>query len=476
MGSKYTSGVLLLSFYLAGTTLATAQGKPLQSGSARSLDQAFQAAAAEYDAGNYAEATLHLKALLPSAPRSFELHELLGLAYAAQSRDAESVAELKAAVELKPDSAAARTNLATGLAHMGDYTAAEAQCRKALALEPHNYVANHDLAELYLRSDRVADALPLLKEAQRERPAAYDNGYDLALAYLMTAKLEDAAQLVDALAEQKDTGELHTLRGRIDEKQGRFVEAANEFATAAHMEPSEDNLFAWASELLLHRTYEPAIDVFRQGTRLYPNSPRLFIGLGMALYSLSQYEESVRSLLTAADLSPHDARCYLFLSRAYLSSPDQAHDVIERFHRYAELEPGNARAQYYYAVSLWKGKRLEDPDVDYHTVEALLQKSIVLDPTLADAHLQLGILYNDQHEYARALPEYERALQLNPDLSDAHFRLGKYYVHAGEQAKAQSEFDLFKKLQAQHQAQVDKGRAEVQQFVVSSMAAAPGRP
>ena len=316
----------------------------------------------------------------------------------------------------------------------------------------------------------------LFEAAQRARPEAYDNGYDLALAYFLTGRLGDARAMLGKLTALRDGGELHNLAGRIDEKQGKFVEAGNEFATAARMDPSEENLFALASELLLHRAYVPAIGVFRQGTQRYSKSPRLWIGLGMALYSRGEYEDSIRSLLAAIDLDPRDPRCYLFLSKAYLSSPGQAQNVIERFRRYAELEPRNATALYYYAVSLWKGARIEDPNVDYRTVEALLLRSIALDPNVAQVHLQLGILYTDEHEYAKSFPELERASQLDPTLPDAHFRLGRYYLRAGDKEKGKSELQLFEKLHEQHQADLDKERAEVQQFVVSAPSAPGAQP
>ncbi len=461
---------------LAGSVFAAAQQPAADPHQAGGLEQSFKSAVAAYDSGNYAAAASQLEKLEPKVPRSFELHELLGLTYAAQSQDAKAVSEMQTAVQLAPKSAAARSNLATALIRLGKPEAAKAEYLKALQLDPREYNANHSLAGIYLQSNNIADALPLLEAAQRVRPDTYDNGYDLALAYLLTGKLQESRQLVADLLKQRDSGELHNLLGRIDEKEGKFVEAANEFAAAAHMDPSEDNLFVWASELLLHRTYVPAIEVFRQAAQQYPKSPRLLIGLGMALYSRGEYEESVRSLLAASDLNPRDPRCYLFLSKAYLSSPQQAEDVIERFRRYAELEPSNAAAQYYYAISLWKGRRLESHDIEYPAVEALLKKSIALDGSVADAHLQLGILYTDQHEYEKSLPEYLRTLQLNPDLPDAHFRLGRYYLHAGEKEKAQSEFDIFRKLQAQHQAEEDKERAEVQQFVVSAKAPANAPP
>ncbi len=460
---------------LASLLVCSAMGLSQQPITQASPEQGFQAAVAAYESHDYRKAAGLLHLLLPQAAHSYEVHELLGLTYAAQGDEADALEELQTAVDLNLDSAAARTNLATALVHARKPKDAEAQYARALTLDPHDYTANHNLAEMRLAANQVARALPLLEEAHRLRPDAMDTTYDLGLAYLLAGNLAAAREQAAALAERQQTSEVHTLLGKINEQDGKYLEAEQEFAAAAHQDPSEENLFAWASELLLHRTYEPAITIFQRATERYPKSPRLWIGLGMALYSRSEYDKSIQSLLTAADLDPQDARCYVFLSKAYLSSPHQADGVIERFRRYAELEPNNAKALEYYAVSLWKGRRIEDPHVDYAAVEALLRRSVALDGSIADAHLQLGILLSEQHRAAEALPEYQRALQLNPDLPDAHYRLGQYYVHAGDKTKAQAEFDQYQRLQAQHQAEVDKERAAVQQFVVStSQAMQPG--
>jgi tetratricopeptide (TPR) repeat protein len=473
---------MVLSSLVLCATLATgqdhqnqAQAPQNQAHQTQELDRQFQSAVTEYDAGRLPEAEAQLEALLPYAQKTFEVHELLGLVYAGQSQDAKAVEQLEIAVRLKPDSAAARTNLAASLFHSGKSELAEGQFHKALELEPRDYDANHNLGELYIQSKRIADAVPLLEKAQEIRPS-YDNGYDLALAYFLTGKLGQATQLVENLEQIKNTGELHNLLAQIDEKSGAFVPAVNEYEIAAHLDPSEGNLFDWASELLLHRTYEPAIEVFQQATQRYPNSPRLLIGLGMSFYSRGKYDEAVKALLAAADLNPADPRCYLFLSRAYDSSPTQAEEVIQRFHRFSELQPNNALALYYYAMSLWKGKRAEDPGFDLREVESLLQKSTALDPSLPEAHVQLGNLYADQREYAKSVPQYTRALELNANLPDAHYRLGQDYVHLGQKDRAQQEFDVYQKLRAQHMADVDKDRAEVRQFVYSAKAAPANKP
>jgi tetratricopeptide (TPR) repeat protein len=389
------------------------------------------------------------------------------MVYAGQSQDQLASQHLEAAVSLKPKSAAARTNLAACRIRLGDIEGARQQLKEAVALEPKNYDANHNLGEIYIKLGKLPEAIPFLKQAQQIKPSAYDNGYDLALAYLLTKQIDPARQLIHALLKRQDTAELHNLLGQVEEKQGNFVVAANEFEAAAHKDPSESNLFDWASELLLHRTLEPAIEVFRKASERYPESARLAIGLGIAYYSRGIYDEAVRSLLRGADLNPSDARCYLFLSKAYDSSPSQADEVIQRFRRFSELQPNDARAQYYYAISLWKGKRAQDPAVDFTHIEALLRKAIALDPKLPEAHFQLGNLLSDQSHYSEAIPEYLAALESNSDIPDAHYRLGQAYVRTGQKDKAQTHLALYQEQRAQHLADLDKQKAEIRQFVYS---------
>ena len=440
------------------------------------LDQQYQSAVADYEAGRFAQAAARLEPLVPYAPKSFEIHELLGMVYASLPDGDKAIEHLQAAVLLKPDSGEARTNLGATLLRFGKRDLAGEQFQKAVELEPKSYDANHNLGEYYVQAGKVAEAQPYLGQAYKSNPGNYDNAYDLAMSNYMLGKLEDARTVVQALIAQKNNGELQNLLGQIDEKDGKFVAAANDYEAAAHLDPSEENLFAWGSEMLLHRTYEPAIAIFQKASELYPKSPRILIGLGLALYSRGIYDKAVNALIAAADLNPQDARCYVFLSKAYNSSPLQADEVVQRFKRYAELQPNSALAQYYYAVSLWKGKRVENSNVDPAAIEALLKRAIALDNSLADAHLQLGNFYADQHQYEKSIPEFQRALQLDPDLADAHYRLATDLVHTGKKDDAQKEFAVYQKLRAEHLAEVQKEHEEVRQFVYSEQTANTERP
>ncbi len=446
--------------------LALAGASPLEASQASDKrEEVFQAAVAQYEAGHYSEAAVGLERLVREMPNSFDVHELLGLVDAAQSEDVKANDHLAKAVQLKPESAAARSNLAASYAKLGKLDQAQEQFNKAVELEPNSYETNHNVGEIYVRRGMVAEAIPYLQKAQKLNSASYGNGYDLTLAYMVHGRLSDARNSAKGLLEIKETGEAHNLLAQIEEKDGNIIAAANEFQAAARLEPSDSNLFDWGGELLVHRTLDPAVQGFEEGTKRFPNSPRLMVGLGMAYYARGNYDDAVKAFLKGADLDPNDARCYQFLSRAYDSSPSQATEVIERFRRFAELQPGNGRAQYYYAMSLWKGKRAQDPSLDLGQIGSLLAKAIAADPKLPEAQLQLGNLTSDQGKFAEAIPRYQRALELDNDLADAHYRLAQAYVRTGQKDKAQEQFTTYQKLREQHLADLDKQRAEIRQFV-----------
>ena len=442
----------------------------------QSLDRQYQAAVADFESGRFEQTITTLEPVLPYATQSFEVHELIGLAYASLGQQSKAEDHLKLAVQLAPTSAAARTNFGTCLLHGHKLALSAEQFKRALQLEPESFDANHNLGELYVQMGKITEAQPLLLKAQRLNAKSYENGYDLVLADFTLGKLDEARGLAQTMLATQNSPELHNLLQQISEKDGRFVDAAKEVELAAHLDPSEDNLFDWGCEMLLHRTYDPAIAIFQNATGRYPKSPRMFIGLGLANYFRGQYDEAVKALLRATDLDPNDPRASLFLSKAYDSSPTQADNVIDHFHHFAELQPSNAKAQYYYAISLWKGKRAAASSADLATVETLLKKAIALDDSLTQAHVQLGDLYSGEHLYEKAIPEYVRALALDSNLSDAHYRLGTDLVHVGKKDEAQKEFDIYQKLRAQHLAELDKERAEVRQFVYSEKGSGNAKP
>ena len=348
-------------------------------------------------------------------------------------------------------------------------TEALAKETASLGATPVNNESNSSQTTL-LSTTSAQESLSHLERASQLNPGDYGTDYKLALAYVNAGQYERGrtqAQTLLARANESalQQSELHHLLADVEEKLGNPLEAVHEYQRAADLNPSEPNLFDWGSELLMHRAYEPAIDVFTKGNRLFPHSVRMLTGLGAAWYARGSYDLAARHLCEASDLNPDDPKPYLFLGKMQSVRTMQSECLVERLQRFAQLQPGNALANYYYALSLWNRHESLGRVENLAPVESLLDKAIQLDPKFGAAYLQLGILYSEQGDSAKAIAAYQRATETNPGLEEAHYRLARAYSRAGEESKAEAELRLYEQLSKKAAEQVEHERGEIQQFV-----------
>jgi tetratricopeptide (TPR) repeat protein len=283
-----------------------------------------------------------------------------------------------------------------------------------------------------------AASIASLEQAWKDDPANYAKGYNLALAYLESGASEKSRSVIEALLKRADKGELHNLLGEVEEREGHVNAAAKQYEIAARLDPSEQNLFDLGSDLLKHRGFAPALKVFEFGSGRYPNSARLRVGLGVAYYSLGQYDHAVQALCEAVDLDPKDVKALDFLGKMYNISPQYAGEVAKRLKHFAQTYPDNSAANYYYALSLRDAKR--------DGVEKYLIKASELKPAFAAAHYELGVLYEEESRDSEATHQFELAVRYAPDLRKAHYHLARMYQKAGQEALSQKEFQAVKAL------------------------------
>jgi tetratricopeptide (TPR) repeat protein len=341
----------------------------------------------------------------------------------------------KATVSLSKDS--------DGNSERSPSAAAESALRDTLKREPDTFAANRDLGKLLADNGKATEALPYLDHASRLSP--------------------------------RDP-EVHHLRGDVEEKLSNPLEAVREYQRAAELDPSELNLFDWGTELLIHRALEPATEVFAKGSRLFPKSVRMLVALGVAWYARGSYDQAVQCLVNASDLAPANPTPYLFLGRMQNLETTPSAASAERLQRFAQMEPDNALANYYSAVSLWKQSPDSRDDKRSERVEALLQKAVRQDPKLGTAYLQLGILYSGRADFAHAIRAFQRAIEVSseetipqPDetLEEAHYRMAQAYLRIGDKTKAKEQLQLHDQLAKKTTDKAERERRDIQQFVIS---------
>jgi tetratricopeptide (TPR) repeat protein len=231
-------------------------------------------------------------------------------------------------------------------------------------------------------------------------------------------------------------------------------------------DPSEQNYFEWGSELLVHRAVWQAQEVFQRGAKAYPESARMLSALGAALFAGARYDEAAQRFCDASDLNPADPEPYIFMGKIEMAAPNPLTCVEQKLKQFVDHQPGNALANYFYAIALWKGKKQSADERIVQRVESLLSKAVAIDAKCGDAYLQLGILHASQSNYQKAIGFYEKAIEVSPQLADAHYRLGVAYDRIGEPDKARKEFEVHDEIKKQQAAAVEQERRDVKQFLV----------
>jgi len=282
-------------------------------------------------------------------------------------------------------------------------------------------------------------------------------------ALLHSGDYKQAREQVRHLLASSDKADLHHLLADIDEKTGDSLESVHEYQRAAEMNPSEPYLFDWGSELLLHHAPEPAEEVFTKGNRLFPQSERMLIGMGAASFARGSYAQAIERICQASDLNPNDPLPYIFLGKMQASGNVSFPILLDRLHRFVITQPQNADANYYYAAALWKQNR--GRNTSNSEIETLLSNAVRLDPNLAPAHLQLGILRSEQGDESGAIAHFAEAIHIAPENAEAHFRLSQVYRKQGQAERAKKELQIYQELSKKSAEQVERERHEIPQFV-----------
>jgi tetratricopeptide (TPR) repeat protein len=380
---------------------------------------------------------------------------------------------------LAAETAALRKEPSAGPLTDSSNAALEKSLHEAVSHQPEGFEPNAQLGKFLIDEARPKEGLPYLERASKLKPSDFNNAYELALAYASTGDYTRARTTVRSLlADQSDPekAELYHLLAEVEEKSGDSLSAVRDYQRAAELNPSEPNLFDWGVELLRHHAAEPAIQVFTKGSRLFPRSMRMLTGLGAAFYSLGSYDLAVNRVCDASDLDPKNPAPYLFLGKMQAAENESNPVVTERLARFANLQPENPLANYYYAVSLWQSRKSPDDVANVNQMKSLLEKAVRLDPKLGLAYLQLGILYSEQKDFSKAISAYNEAIQATPDLEQAHYRLSQTYRQAGEADKARAELEIYQKISAEKSQQGERQRHEIQQFVYQLRDRSPASP
>lgn len=123
------------------------------------------------------------------------------------------------------------------------------------------------------------------------------------------------------------------------------------------------------------------------------------------------------------------------------------------FEQAIEIDPGYARAYATLANTYrieYRNGWSEVPVRSLNTAYDLVNKAIVLEESLPQAHFIMALVYRERKEYKMAIVSAERAIDLDPNYADAHVALASVLCYGGRAAKGIDLIERAMKLNPYH--------------------------
>jgi tetratricopeptide (TPR) repeat protein len=429
------------------------------------MEREFQAAMAAEDRGDVDQAMTLLSALHKAHPGIFAVDESLGLLIASGGDADRALPLLEAAVHEQPSSDAAHANLGAALYQIHRNESAFAEFERAVRLNPHNLSGQLSLGRLAMETHRPDEAAKAFLAAQQLKPDDEDLKLDCATALMAANRMGEAQKMLATIADVEQSARAQSLLGEADEKQGRFQEAGKHFDRAVQLEPSEENAWQLGYELLRHWTFDAATAEFRAASQKFPDSKRLRLGLGAALFGDSKPVESIPVFADLLESDPNNAMYAELLgvscnALAQTTSPRCAALIV-----WAQAHLADARAAAYAASFLMKD---DDNDQNVALARKLVESALAVDPNLPDAQFQMGVILQDSQDWKGSIPYLERAVKLKPDYAQAHYHLARAYWRVGRKQEGQAQMALQRKFASQQGKDLDRRLNEIMVFDVKA--------
>jgi predicted Zn-dependent protease len=429
-----------------------------------SIETEFQAAMAAQDQGDMDRAQHLLSALHAHHPDVFEINESLGLILAGRENYAQALPLLEAAVRQRPDSDVAHANLGAALYKVHHNQQAAAELERAATLNPANVVAQQSLGQVLLEEHKPALAATAFSAAVRLKPGDDDLALSYAAALIAAGQCDRASQVLSSVTTAGQSALAQSLLGEIDENGKKFESAEQHFSRAVELDPSEDNLWELGVEFLRHWTFDAATRVFQDASARFPQSMRLRLGRGVALFGNAKYAQAIPVFADLLRSAPDNGEYAGMLGTSCSAVMLEPHPRCATLVQYAQSHPKDARATSSAAAFLL---RQSDAHSQRPLVKKLLEAAIAADPSLAEAQFQMGTFLQDDGMWKESIPYLERAVQLKPNFSKAHYRLALACWRTDRKQEAQTEMELEEKFSQQEQEDLDHRLRQITTFVVN---------
>lgn len=429
------------------------------------FERDFQAAMTEEDRGNLEGAEVILLRLHKAHPGVFGVDESLGLLLASRGDASGALPLLEAGVREQPSSDVAHANLGAALYQLHQSQSAIEEFERAVQINPDNVSSQQSLGRLWMDTHRPDRAANAFLAAVRTKPEDPDLKLDCVTALLQANRVNDAQKILSSFVDVDRSARAQSLLGELYEKKGSFQLAARCFARAAELEPSEENAWQLGYEYLRHWTFDAAVTQFEAASAKFPDSERLRLGMGAALYGAADYGRAIPAFADLLEAEPDNVLYAELLGMSCNAPVPASAPRCATLLAYAQAHSDDAKAATYAASWLMKD---HDTVQNVDLARKMLEQALAANPNLPGAQFQMGMIMQDRKDWKASIPFLERAVKLKPDYAQAHYRLALAYWRTGRKLNGQAQMALQKKFARQEQQDLDRRLRQITTFTMGN--------
>jgi len=334
------------------------------------IERHAAAASAAMQAGDYAAAEKHNRAIVRLAPEVAEAQTNLGLSCFLQKKYEEAVQAFESGLKRKPEMANAWLFLGIARFHLNRPSQAVPALQRYTALRPQDFQGHYFLGLSLLSLESYEESGKSLLVARRIDPRNIDALYHLAQSYLGQARVKSRsrdilrasyeATVKEIAAIDPQSYRIAQLRAGYFEALGEKKKAIDELERLLQSDPKVRGLHYTLGCLYTEsRLYDRALDQFQSELRLDAPYPRTYLQLGHVYLALEQPGEALQALQRSLAIDPESAGAvWIDLGRAY-NMMDQPSKAAAAFENAIELGERKASVYYQLAMAFRKAGKLE---------------------------------------------------------------------------------------------------------------------
>jgi tetratricopeptide (TPR) repeat protein len=449
---------------LMAITLGGVPSSGAQKAASRTAPSPLSLAKAELQKGDLDATETSLWNVLSTDPANSEALTMLGVVRGRQKRYPEAEALFRRVLQVNPKSIVASRNLASAFLAQNKLDDAIAQYKQAIQLAPQDVDLRIEVAQLDLAKGNFTEALSTLEgiKADRFPPSAVPLK---ASSLLGLGRASDADALIP-LVKSSTPATLDLARVFVEANDPDGALKTLNQVRAAPKSVATQVQYLRGRALQQKGESSAAMASLRQALVDDPKSVQTLLAMAETSASQNKHAESFRTLEEARALAPDssDVLRHLIVEAMRSGQNDRALQAAQELQR----KSSDLDDRYLVASVMLQQKQfvsashiLEDYVVQrpleakaylglgiaylnllrYGDARQALEHSLQINPGIAEAEYQLGVVSGQQGNRQEAVQHWEKAVNLQPHHAQALFSLGTSYLEAGELDKAESNFD-----------------------------------